>query len=125
MFSAREETIGWEKDCTVCKRRKAKNTQQVMASLPLHRLTTSMRAFTRIAVDYVDHLLPYRVEEEGEKIVTYVYLHVYHGLDANSFMNAFYRRGLPEEILSDNGKNFVAANKELQEMAEKMVKDTS
>ena len=41
-------------------------------------------------------------------------------------MNAFYRmanrRGLPEEMLSDNGKNFVATDRELCEMTNKMVK---
>ena len=50
-----------------------------------------------------------------------------YGLDIDSFMKAFYRmanrRGLPEEMLSDNGKNFLAANREFHEMAGKMVKD--
>jgi len=49
VISAREEIIEYEKECTVCKRKKAKNAQ---APLPLHRLMTSMRTFTRIAVDY-------------------------------------------------------------------------
>ena len=52
MISAREEVIEWEKECAACKRKKAKNAQQIMAPLPLHRLMTSMRAFTRTAVDY-------------------------------------------------------------------------
>ena len=38
------------------------------------------------------------------------------GLDTDSFLNAFYRmvnrRGLPREMLSDNGTNFVAAERE-------------
>ena len=41
-----------EKECAECRRRKAKICQQVMASLPLSRLKTSLRAFTRTAVDY-------------------------------------------------------------------------
>ena len=40
-----------------------------------------------------------------------------YSLDVDSFLNALNRminrRGVPEEILSDNGTNFVAANKEL------------
>ena len=46
------QKIVWEKECAACKRKKAKNAQQIMAPLPLHRLMTSMRAFTRTAVDY-------------------------------------------------------------------------
>ena len=37
--------------CNVSKR-KAKTAQQIMAPLPLNRLTTSLRAFTRVAVDF-------------------------------------------------------------------------
>ena len=40
------------------------------------------------------------------------------GLDTDSFLNAFYRmssrRGLPEEIISDNGTNFKGADAELK-----------
>ena len=34
------------------------------------------------------------------------------------------RRGLPEEIISDNGTNFVAADKELKEMTCQIVNDS-
>ena len=49
-----------------------------------------------------------------------VYLEMAYGLDVDSFLNALNRminrRGVPEEIISDNGTNFVAANKELCEL---------
>ena len=35
------------------------------------------------------------------------------------------RRGLPKEIISDNGTNFVGANKELLEITGQLVKDTN
>lgn len=49
-----------------------------------------------------------------------VHLEVTNGLDTDSFLNIFYRmvsqRGLPKEVISDNGTNFVSANNELMEL---------
>ena len=46
-----------------------------------------------------------------------MHLEMAYGLDTDSFLNAFYRmcmrRGLPKDITSDNGTNFVGAVKEL------------
>ena len=51
-----------------------------------------------------------------------VHLEMAFGLDTDSFLNAFYRmvnqRRLPREMLSDNGTNFVAAERELRELVE-------
>jgi len=50
-----------------------------------------------------------------------------YGLDTDSFLNAFYhmanRRGLPEEMISDNGTNFVGAERELRELVEQLERD--
>ena len=63
-----------------------------------------------------------------------VHLEVAFGLDTSSFLNAFYRMvghmGVPEEIVSDNGTNFISANKELQDAlkgvsVQKLQEDTS
>ena len=49
-----------------------------------------------------------------------MHLEMAYGLDVDSFMRAFTRMtdrtGLPKEIISDNGTNFVGANKELIEI---------
>ena len=51
-----------------------------------------------------------------------VHLEMAFGLDTDSFLIAFYRmvnrRGLPREMLYDNGTNFVAAERELRELIE-------
>lgn len=49
-----------------------------------------------------------------------VHLEVAFGLDTDSFLNAFYRmvcrRGLPTEVISNKGTNFVGGNNELTEL---------
>ena len=53
-----------------------------------------------------------------------VHLEIAYGLDTDLFLNAFYRmtnrRGLPAEMLSDNGTNFVGGERELRELIEKL-----
>ena len=51
-----------------------------------------------------------------------------YGLDSDSFLKAFCRmvnrRGLPEEMLSDNETNFVGVNEELCGLLKQMTKDS-
>ena len=84
-----------------------------MAPLPLHRLMTSIRAFTRTAVDYGGPFVT--MQGRGKKrekcylclftclTSRAVHLEMAYGLDVDSFMNAFYRmanrRGSPQEML--------------------------
>ena len=50
-----------------------------------------------------------------------------YGLDTDSFLNAFNRmanrRGLPREMISDNGTNFLGAKRELRELVEQLDRD--
>ena len=50
--AARQEIRKWEIKYNIGKRRKTKVTQQVMANLPMHRLGNSLKAFTKIGVDF-------------------------------------------------------------------------
>ena len=128
IISAREVIRQWEKECMECRRRKGKPCEQIMAPLPLSRLKTSLRTFSRTAVDFGG---PYiTVQGQGKSrqkrylclftclATRAIHLEIAFGLDTSSFLNAFYRmvnrRGLPEEMYSDNATNFKAADKELK-----------
>ena len=96
----------------------------------MNRLTTSLRAFAKVAVDIGGPFMT--VQGRGKPrqkrylclftclASRAVHLEMAYGLDVDSFLNALNRminrRGVPQEILSDNGTNFVAANKELCEI---------
>jgi len=126
----REEIREWEKECMMCRRLKAKVAQQIMAPLPLHTMTTSLRAFTKIAVNFGGPFttMQGRGKSRQKRYICLftclspraVHLEMAYGLDVDSFLNALNRmmnrRGVPSEIISDNGTNFVAANKELCEL---------
>ena len=117
VMSGREAMREWEKMCSECRRRKAKACKQIMAPLPLCRLKTSIRAFTRTSVDYGGPFTT--IQGRGRRrqkrylclftclATRAVHLEMSFSLDTDSFLNAFYRmasrRGLPDEVYSDNG----------------------
>ena len=55
-----------------------------------------------------------------------VHLGMAYGLDTDSFMNAFYkmtsRRGFPAQVTSDNGTNFIGAERELRDLVKALGK---
>ena len=137
IIAGRKVIREWEKECAECRRRKAKACQQVMAPLPISRLTTSLRAFTKTAVDFGGPFITVQGREK-RRLKRYlclftcpatraVHLEVAFGLDTDSFLNAFYRmasrRGLPEEMYSDNGTNFKGADKELKSLISQLGTD--
>ena len=101
-----------------------------MAPLPLSRLKSSFRMFTRTAVDFGGPFIT--VQGRGKRrekrylclfsclATRAVHLEIAFGLDTDFFLNAFYRmasrRGLPEEIYSDNGTDFKGADNELKSL---------
>ncbi|CAC5423300.1 unnamed protein product [Mytilus coruscus] len=118
IISGREEIREYEQECYTCRKRKAKVAEQVMAPLPEIRFKTPLHAFARTAVDFGGPFIT--VQGRGKRPSRTVHSEVAFGLDTDSFFNAFYRmvnrRGLPKEIISDNGTNFVGANRELKEL---------
>ena len=120
IIAAQEEIIEWERECAICKRRKAKHAEQIMAPLPINRLKPSLKAFTRTAVDFGGPFFTIqgRGKCRGKRYLCLftclatraVHLEMAYGLDTDSFLRVFCRmsnrRGLPEEMLSDNEKKF-------------------
>ena len=134
LLAGREEIREWEKECLVCRRRKSKPCSQIMAPLPTSRLKPSLRAFVRSAVDFAGPFIT--VQGRGKRrekrylclftclATRAVHLEMAYGLDTDSFLNAFYRmasrRGLPEEMYSDNGTNFKGADAELKSLVREL-----
>ena len=144
IVGAREEIRECERKCIECKRRKAKVATQIMAPLPKKRLAESMRAFSKVGIDYGG---PFKVTtgRGRAKQLRYlclftcfstraVHLEIAYSLDTSSFINAFWRfsnrRGIPEHVTTDNGTQFVGAEKELRNLlgkldTERIVRETS
>ena len=128
ILSAREAIRKWEKECNECKRRNARRASQIMAPLPEMRTEGSLKAFTNVGCDFAGPFIT--IQGRGKtRLKRYlclftccevraVHLEMCHSLDTNSFINAFWRftarRGFPSNIVTDNGRNFVKAEKELQ-----------
>ena len=89
-----------------------------------------LKAFVRVAVDFAGPFAT--IQGRGKRrtkrylcLFTFllsraVHLEMAYGLGTDSFLNAFFRmadrRGVPQEVLSDNAGNFTAADKELKEL---------
>ena len=114
-------------DCVQCKRHNAKPCEQLMSNLPRERVEANNPPFTNVGVDYFG---PMQVKYRRGTVKRYgciftcmvtraVHIEVTHSLDSNSFLMALHRfiarRGKPQKIFSDNGTNFVAADRELAE----------
>lgn len=116
------------RSCVVCRRRDARPAQQRMADLPPDRVTRGGAAFTNTGLDYFGPMTV-KVGRRNEKRygclftclqTRAVHVEVAHSLDTQSFLMALERfitrRGLPEVIRSDNGRNFVAGDRELRDV---------
>ena len=120
--------------CTACKKIWAKPAQQLMAPLPDFRTEEPFRAFSRVGVDYAGSFLTKqgRGRSRAKRYLCLmtclqsraVHLEMAYGLDTESFLLAFTRfakrRGVPDLVVSDNGTNFVSAERELREAIESL-----
>ena len=137
IIAAREEIREWERECNMCKRMRSKTTTQIMAPIPEIRLHFTFRPFDQTAVDYAGPFTTVQgrgVCRQKRWLCLFtclstraVHLEVAFGLDTDSFLNAFTRftsrRGVPKEMVSDCGTNFVGAVNELKELTSELDQD--
>ena len=124
--------------CSECRRRfHAKPACQMMAPLPKSRIKQPLKAFERVGIDYAGPFLTKqgRGKQRAKRylclftclVTRAVHLELAYGLDTDSFINAFTRmtsrRGTPSYVVSDNGTNFVGAERELRELVEALDQD--
>ena len=117
--------------CLVCRRLQARPLTQKMANLPEDRVTPDHPPFSFSAVDLFG---PFLVKRGRSMVKRYgvlftclttraVHIELAHSLTTDSFVNALRRfvsrRGEVREIRSDNGTNFVGAERELREEIDK------
>ena len=112
--------------CIICRKGSAQTKAPVMADLPEERLVAST-VFSNVGVDYFG---PFTVKigRRNEKrwcclftclTVRAVHIEIVTKLDTDCCLNAIMRfiarRGKPVKMISDNGTNFIGAEKELAE----------
>ena len=116
-------------DCSLCKRRRIKPQPPLMASLPKDRLQVAA-PFSKVGVDYFGPIMVKHFRKHEKRygclftclVTRAVHLEVAKSLETDSFINALRRfiarRGPPSDIYSDNGTNFVGADRELKHSLE-------
>ena len=113
--------------CIICKRQDARPCEQQMGDLPPDTVTPGGLAFMSVGVDYFGPIAVKRGRGREKRYGCLftclssraVHIEVVESLDVDSFINCLQRfiarRGLPELIRSDNGRNFVGAERELRQ----------
>ncbi|XP_017462993.1 PREDICTED: uncharacterized protein LOC108356391, partial [Rhagoletis zephyria] len=115
-----------KRECSTCIHTNAKPAVPLMGQLPVDRLTPYVRPFSYAGVDYCGPFfvtIGRRREKRWVGLFTClttraVHLEIAADLSTDSFIlclrNFVNRRGVPVRIRSDNGTNFVGAQKELE-----------
>ena len=118
----------WDHECNECKKRRNKPACQIMAPLLKTRLHFTFRPFAQTAMDFARPLYTIQgrrkpSQKRWQCLFTCLETRAAHlamawGLDTDTFLNAFTRftscRGVPKEVISDRGRNFVGAVGELK-----------
>ncbi len=135
--SARRVVRNVTRACVTCKKVEAQAAKQMMGQLPSSRVTPSP-PFSNVGIDFAGPVQvklgrirkPVLVKAFVAVFVCMstraIHLEAVSDLSTDAFLAAFKRfiarRGLPHQVFSDNGTNFVGAEKEIQ-VAYKLLQD--
>ena len=124
--------------CLTCKRRVAKPVAPLMADLPTERLSIKQQPFTYTGVDYFGPIyVKFSKKTRSNQAIAKrygviftcltvraVHIELASDLTTEVFLltlrRFIARRGKPKEILSDNGSNFIGADRQLREALGKL-----
>jgi hypothetical protein len=117
--------------CVLCRKYRGQCCQQKMADLPRDRIESHEPPFTNVGVDYFG---PMEVKRGRSVVKRYgvlftclvtraIHLEIAYSLDTDSCINAIRRfmarRGTVKMFRSDNGTNFVGAEREMRQEIQK------
>lgn len=120
------------RSCVRCFKSRPKTLEQYMGDLPACRLERSF-AFAKVGIDFAGPIVIRQGIRKVCPIKGYIcvficlvtkgiHLEAVENLSTPAFIAALQRfvsrRGVPEEIYSDNGSNFIGAKSELKELSE-------
>ncbi|XP_066260797.1 uncharacterized protein [Euwallacea similis] len=127
------------RNCIACSRFNPQCLAPIMGDLPQERLTVG-RVFSVVGVDYMGPLHIRDKKGRGSRLskcyvsvficfaTKALHLELVSDLSSESFLLAFRRfvarRGRPSHVYSDNGTNFVGANRELSELGSFLIKES-
>lgn len=136
IIHARDTVSSYIHRCVTCHRFNASSAMQLMGNLPEPRVNIT-RAFTHTGVDYAGPIDLRMSKGRGNKsykgyialfvclCTKAVHIEAVSDLTSAGFIAAYRRfvarRGLPAHMYSDNGTNFVGANKALRKTHDEML----
>ncbi|XP_013185504.2 uncharacterized protein LOC106131061 [Amyelois transitella] len=131
VIDAKNQVKHYIRNCVICIRYASQRREQLMGQLPTARVTP-MRPFKRSGVDYAGPIAIRTSKGRGHHaykgyiclficmVTRAIHLEVVSDLTAQGFIAAFKRfvarRGHCAELFSDNGTNFVGAERELKSL---------
>ena len=115
--------------CVKCRRGYAKALTPIMGGLPDYRTSSPLIAFSKVTIDFAGPFLTRQGRGKVQQkryicvfsclLTRAVHLEPVNSLDTDGFLMAMTRfckrRGTPEFIVTDNGSNFTAAERQLRE----------